>query len=198
MRKTIFLVAALVLLLGIPSIVGAKEEELKKATVDWVIGYVAEQIAEIGGEDFKIPEGWNGIYYDANHKIQMSPTTLCRWPISEGTRLSQSVQIRGVAHLPNDEVRYFTGDCDGISIEQVVFEELPPTIQVELWYFWMGKEIPDRINVAVELEGCQEECYWDLDEESWFCDYAGYSCQEVEGYPIPICVDPPLCPIPTP
>lgn len=221
MRRIVFLVAVLVLLLGIPAVVKAKppDELGPLASVQYVDQAIADTVALIqekldilsgrvtaleggggGGVDFVPAQGWIGSIVEGG--IIIEPTTPCLW--NETEIHSSSIQVRAIAHLPNNGEKYGSGTCASVYFEGVEPVGLPGTLETDFWFWWMGKEKYNKYTVNTSILSCSKNCSSGdpnaclgilecifIPDDDYYC--RNPDCPEVES-----CICPPSSPTPSP
>jgi hypothetical protein len=147
--------------------------------------YVDEKIAEIGGgggPDFDVPdeEDWTieafvltegGHTENALSLGATDPEGMCSWngaPI--GVPFSSdppAVQTRAVARYDDEVLGYAVGTCRVMHFEELSYlPEVGETIQVDIWFFWMGKEKQVTLPVVItEPPNRPPECSLSVDPE---------------------------------
>jgi hypothetical protein len=132
-----------------------------------VYAYVDEKIAQVGGgggPDFDLPDpgDWTVEAYTRAEGGQTEGVlTLyasdrektCTWngaPIAGWVGSAPDVQTRAIARYDGAPLGYAVGTCRYTSFEGL--SELPEageTVEVDIWFFWMGKEKKTTIPITV-------------------------------------------------
>jgi len=106
-------------------------------------------LENVSGLDFNLPQTWQATASATTQTVTIKPTKnvvglSCSW---NGIILTQNVQIRGIAHLP-DKDYFVVSTCDGVTFTGISsFPTSGTLIPVDLYAFWQGKEKKVTINV---------------------------------------------------
>jgi len=134
-----------------------------------VSGYVNQEIDRLdaridgigsggGGPDFETPESWWPTVYAAEHRIELWGNW-CTWngaPL-RGYNFVEPVEARGIATHNGNVLGYGFGTCTSMFFDQLAYvPDVGETIQLQIWYSWMGGE--ETVSVPVTIVNEPPQC----------------------------------------